>query len=686
MRKLLLLSLLAFAVAVTSAQAAGKTWKVSGAADFTKGKMEKLSLSSTGELSLAPGVQKIPGLQANFVWDLVAAEDGTLYAGTGTPTGVFRIKDGKAELLHQPSDKQVTCVQPLPDGSVLAATAPRGTVYRIGKNGQVNILAEFKDPYVWDMTLDSRGNVLCATGPSGKLILLRPNGNTRTVFHSKEKNLTSVAVDKENNVYVGTSGEGYLYRITPEGKSSILFDPEESEIRCILPGPNGVLYIGTAQSKPAPGGSSGPPSGPPGQPPSQQAPPQGRHPAHNSIYRVTPGEGATRLTRVPNALVITLAMDSQGRLLAGTGEEGRLIAVDDNGGQTMVTQFEATEISAMTTDAKKNVYLGTSNGGGLWMMTSGLSKQGTFTSDVFNAKYLSNWGRAWWEGNTPPETSVKLSVRTGNSSKPGPDWTDWSKPVAKSEGAPLKVQPGQFAQLRLQVETKSADVSPTLWELNVSYAQVNRRPQIADIKFSSGNSSSSQQQRRRPGSKSQEAEMQMMWKAADPNDDDLAFDLYYKGVDEKMWKELEKNITDKPQFKWDTDRVPDGHYLVKLVASDRRGRSREDSLSAEKVSHPLLVDNSSPTVVGLNATRQKDGSYLIKGTVEDSYSSIKKIEVSHNADEWKPVFASDGLLDSSVEEFSFTTDELSKGEHVFVFAAEDQKSNIGSEKIAIEVK
>lgn len=686
MRKLLLLSLLALAVVTTGARAAGKTWKVSGAADFTKGKIEKLSLSSSGELSLAPSVEKVPGLKANFVWDVVAAEDGTLYVGTGTPTGVFRVKDGKAELLHQPSDKQVTCVQPLPDGSVLAATAPRGTVYKIGKDGKVNIFAEFKDPYVWDMTLDSRGNVLCATGPNGKLILLRSNGNAQTVFHTKEGNLTSVATDKQGNIYVGTSGEGYLYRLTPDGKSSILFDPEESEIRCILPHPDGDIYIGTAQSKPNSGGSSGPPAGPRSQPSGNQGRPQGRHPAHNSIYRVTPGKGATRLTRVPNSLVIDLAIDSQGRLLAGTGEEGRLIAVDDNGGQTIVTQFAATEISAMATDAKNNVYAGTSNGGGLWKVTSGVAKKGSFTSEVFDAKYLSTWGRAWWEGRTPPKTSVKLKLRTGNSSKPGPDWTDWSEPVTKSEGSPVKVQPGQFAQLQLVAETQATDVSPTLWELNVSFAQVNRRPQIADIKVGSGDDGASKQQRRRPGSKSSQAELQMMWKAADPNDDDLAFDLYYKGVSEKQWKELKKDITDKPQYKWDTERVPDGHYLVKLVASDRRARSAENALSAEKITHPILVDNTSPAVVGLNATRQKDGRYVIKGTVKDSYSTVKKVEVSHNADDWKPVFAADGLFDSAVEEFSFTTGALPEGEHVFVFAAEDQKANVGSEKIAFEAK
>src|SRR5207249_110371 len=57
------------------------------------------------------------------------------------------------------------------------------------------------------------------------------------------------------------------------------------------------------------------------------------------------------------------------------------------------------------------------------------------------------------------------------------------------------------------------------------------------------------------------------WSATDDNQDDLRSKVYYKRVDEKEWKLLAQGLKDKV-FAWDTETMPDGTYMVKVVVDD----------------------------------------------------------------------------------------------------------------------
>ena len=175
------------------------------------------------------------------------------------------------------------------------------------------------------------------------------------------------------------------------------------------------------------------------------------------------------------------------------------------------------------------------------------------------------------------------------------------------------------------------------------------------------------------------------WKASDPNKDELTFDIYYREVSEKDWKPLKENIRNETSYKWDTARVPAGRYLLKFVAKDNLARSPAEALSDEKVTAPFIVDNRAPEVLELRAKRRGDGCYEITGVAKDGLSLLVSIQVSHNAGDWEAAFPDDGLFDATLEPFSFTTEKLEPGEHVFVFAATDDAKNTGSGKIVLTV-
>ena len=57
------------------------------------------------------------------------------------------------------------------------------------------------------------------------------------------------------------------------------------------------------------------------------------------------------------------------------------------------------------------------------------------------------------------------------------------------------------------------------------------------------------------------------WRAEDANGDALAYDVDYRKVGDSRWRALRKGLED-PVLTWDTATVPNGRYLIRVVASD----------------------------------------------------------------------------------------------------------------------
>src|SRR5437016_3781604 len=70
-----------------------KTWNQESMADFEKGTLTRVSLSSEGHLTLAPAVRELADASVTFLWTVARDSKGNLYAGGGGLSG------GKAKLL-----------------------------------------------------------------------------------------------------------------------------------------------------------------------------------------------------------------------------------------------------------------------------------------------------------------------------------------------------------------------------------------------------------------------------------------------------------------------------------------------------------------------------------------------------------------------------------------------------------
>ena len=163
-----------------------------------------------------------------------------------------------------------------------------------------------------------------------------------------------------------------------------------------------------------------------------------------------------------------------------------------------------------------------------------------------------------------------------------------------------------------------------------------------------------------------------VWRAEDANDDEMRYEILYRREGETAWKSLKNDLTEAI-FVWDTTSVPNGTYVVKVVASDAPSNTPGASLEGELESSAFDIDNG-PPVVNVSSSRLANGRTTIQFEVRDDWSSISKVEYSLDAQRWQVIYPRDGIFDSRIEQFELTLDntDAAKG---LIIRAYDAKNN-----------
>src|SRR4029077_8434991 len=141
--------------------------------------------------------------------------------------------------------------------------------------------------------------------------------------------------------------------------------------------------------------------------------------------------------------------------------------------------------------------------------------------------------------------------------------------------------------------------------------------------------------------------------------DELSYRLSFREENDAVWRPLGgPDPLTKTDFDWNTEGLPDGTYVVRVVASDERSEPRERALEASFNSEPILVDNRKPEVLGLAAR----WPYL-SGRARDDQSPITALEYAIDGGEWRVLAPADGLCDDLVESFTLKLPGLPAGPH-----------------------
>ena len=102
-------------------------------------------------------------------------------------------------------------------------------------------------------------------------------------------------------------------------------------------------------------------------------------------------------------------------------------------------------------------------------------------------------------------------------------------------------------------------------------------------------------------------------------------------------------------------------------------------LSSSRISEPVIVDNTGPTVMNITTSSRGRRSKIFEIKVRDELSAIGKLEytIDSNAD-WTGTVPDDLVYDTTEEDFTIqvqTNKDLSEGDHVLTIRVSDAVGN-----------
>ena len=719
-----------------------------------------MAIRSVGGLELAPAFKLLYATPSTYIWAVAADDAGNVYAATGAPARVYRITpDGKATIIFEPQELQVQTLEVAQGGVIYAATAPDGKVYKIehkaaakadSKNAEKDAPKDSAKPaldaswsssvyfapgtkYVWDLLLDKAGNLYVATGDHGEIYRVTAKGEHSLFFKSDETHIRVLALDAQGNVIAGTDGSGLVYRISPAGEGFVLYSAPKKEVTALALDRTGNIYAaGVGEKKGGSAGSgisaaaamlnmnaSAPAAAGPQGPgiaitPSPNATPTGPFPfpgggssGGSDVYKIAPDGSPSRIWTSHEDIVYALVFDSHDHLLAGTGNRGHVFAIEGADEFSDLLKAPASQVTGFAKAPGGALYAASSNLGKIFLMGPGPENEGSYESDVFDAKIFSRWGRAEFRG----AGNVDVLARSGNVDNPDRNWSPWKKidlALTKSDltkNGETGIPAARYVQWKAVLHAGTS--SPRVDSVALSYLPKNAAPEIDDVTVQVGlkyqpllkvsgqggsdssGSSGTRFEGLTPSSRDRDS-IGVKWTARDDNDDQLVYSVYYRGDGESRWLLLKDNLSDKV-YSFDASLLPDGGYTVKVVASDAPSHSPGEALTASKESRRFEVDTTPPRIENLSAS--VDGGQLhITFRAVDGFSTIKRAEYSVDAGEWKYIEPVGQLSDARTENYDFKVmpetakDGSASAEHVVVVRAYDRYENMGAAKTLVRVK
>lgn len=158
---------------------------------------------------------------------------GTIYAAASSSVGLATKSEAKVDLT--PGEKtgalSLTTIQTLSsaadrskDNAGAVTTAPggetdsagtRSSIYAISKDGNVETIYASKDQMVFDLIVRADGSIMAATGPKGRLLSIDTEKQITVITDSPEEQMTRLA-SAQDAVWVAGSNQGRVYKLLPQ--------------------------------------------------------------------------------------------------------------------------------------------------------------------------------------------------------------------------------------------------------------------------------------------------------------------------------------------------------------------------------------------------------------------------------------------------------------------------------------
>ncbi len=648
----------------------------------------------------ASALCRLPGER---VWVLRKQGD-VLYAGTGSQGHLYRITmDGKATAVFTAPDRHVFALTGSPDGTLYIGTYPRGKLFRL-RNERVEPVYELPNSTVTALAGDARGNLYVGTSPRASVVRIDPSGNVSTLFQSKEKHVFGLIVDPDGSVYAGVGTPARVYRIAPDRTVSTLWEPQAAYVLSLTRDASGSLCATTA--------------GP------TQIVRLGARPSGTGSYvsRVLDAGnlarwGTLRWNGSTDGLEIQTRTGNTGYPDAtwsdwsaayrkSTGEtvsspagqylQYRVVLRSQDGGQAAGAgpKLRSMELFYRPRNRAPEVTLTAPAAGAVLSGTRAIRWRGKdpdgdhLTYDLFYAGEGSN---EW----------VKIGTRTPKSSDE-PDELDLEASTATSPARSPRTAAKANVTRRPTFATRNARTpqpTPTARRTHNLQPLARRVPNLQPSTFKPSNPALTSRQTV-PASAPKVPNLQ-------PSTFQPSIPAPKQGIRGKVvlqgpqvgvasaGADVESEIDisellneaaeaeDLPggpsSLNWNTKKVPDGRYRLKVVASDAY-TSPDEAATAEVISEVVQIDNSGPRIYPQRAFR-KGLAPPAEVPVEDQGAYIASAEYRVDEGDWIAAASSDGIFDSAQETLRIDVARLTVGRHTLEVRARDAAGNEATVRI-----
>ena len=395
-----------------------KLWSVGRFDEMERGSADGVAIRSDGQLSAGPAISLRYSSDANYIWSLTTSPEGVSYVGLGGTTAgsavVMQVEpNGIGKKIFSSGELSVQALRRSPDGSLFAATAPDGKVYRIAPGGgEAQVVFDSKTipekpKYLWDLAVSSTGELYVAAGAPAAVYRVRPGKATgpELLFRTADQHIRSLLLAPDGTLWAGSDGEGVIYRFNTEAVGSkpvAAYTATKREVTALTIDSAGDVYAAGVGNKGPVSASGLPPlpvTGSVGVSVKFVAPGSAGAATSNSvvadgseIYRIAPDGTPSRLLSLHDDVVYALAFRN-GQLFLASGNRGRIYGMDPQrpGPYTDVAHLGATQATVFA-ETKDGLLIGTSNTGKLYRMADAPAEKASYTSEVFDAGAFSRWG------------------------------------------------------------------------------------------------------------------------------------------------------------------------------------------------------------------------------------------------------------------------------------------------------
>lgn len=683
-----------------------RIWTINSRSEVIKGDANGVSIGSNGTITPAPKLTEIYGTGQAYVWSSAIDQTGNVYLGTGGEGRIYKVTpDGKGTLFADLAELNVSALAIGKNNELLAASSPDGKVYSIDSSGKATIYFDPKEKYIWSMAVMKDGSLAVGTGEGGKIFRVKQANATAAdslFYDSSESHIIKVITDKNGVLYAGTDSNGLVLRFDEQGNAFAVLDSPLREIHDLAFAPDGSLYVlavGESAASAAPAATPTPAVSPKTttanvKKTAEAAVVKSRYDlsaAKSAVYKIEPSGGDRIIWSSPDVVGFSLNAAQNGGVLLGTSDKGRIYKIENDGSETLLLQSNAGQISTLK-NAGNTIFATSSNDGRLFRFGAEALDQGSYESPVLDAGSFADWGRIWWNS----AGNVDIQTRSGNTEKPESTWSKWESIPAAARSAQINSPSARFFQWRAILKPGS---NTSLSEVNSAYIVKNIAPEILTLTILPANiglapnpqppidpniaSSGLEPQDLGlstapvpPRKIYQRGAVSIQWTAEDRNTDTLVYDVLFAALGSNDYKPLAVGISEN-FYTLDGLALADGQYRIKIAARDIISNIAADSLSGERISDPIEIDNTQPIITAIGQPVVTNGIVELKFKATDMSGYIVRAEYSVNGGQWKAALPDDGISDSPEEIYTIKI-AADPGENTVTLRVFDAGGNVGN--------